>query len=341
MTLAVRFQTISVLLLLAGGSLSGADRLTKIRQLTFGGQNAEAYWSPDGKQLVFQSTRDGRQCDQIYVMGADGGEARMVSSGKGATTCGYFSPDGAEIIFASTHEGSPNCPPRPDRTQGYVWAVYPSYDIYAVSLEGGSLRSLTRAEGYDAEATINYRTKKIVYTSKASGDLDLWSMEMDGSGKQRLTASHGYDGGAFFSPDGTKLVWRAYHPREKEKIQRYDDLLRQDLTAPMKMEIFVGNADGSGARQITNFGCASFAPQFTPDGQRILFASNKHKCDSRYFELFLMDIDGSNLEQLTDFGEFTSFPEFSPDGTKLVFTSSWKAKQRYEFNIFVADWVGR
>lgn len=314
--------------------------LANIRQLTSGGQNAEAYWSPDGERLIFQSTRDGRQCDQIYTMKADGSDVRMVSTGRGTTTCGYFLPDGKHILYASTHERSPECPPRPDRSKGYVWAVYPGYDIFAANEDGSDPHRLTDADGYDAEATVNARTGKIVYTSKASGDLDLWEMNLDGSGKKRLTQSFGYDGGAFFSRDGSKMVWRANHPPNEEQQARYEDLLDQDLTAPMKMELFLANADGSGARQITDFGCASFAPQFTPDGRQIIFSSNKNKCDSREFELFLIDLDGKNLKQVTDFGGFTAFPEFSPDGRRLAFASDRNATSRYEFNIFVADWTG-
>jgi Tol biopolymer transport system component len=328
-------------LLLAGLPLAAQDSkfLANIQQLTFGGQNAEAYWSPDGKRLVFQATRDDQQCDQIYVMNADGSDARMVSTGKGRTTCGYFLPDGKRVLYASTHEASPQCPPSPDRSKGYVWAVYPSYDIYVSDLNGKIQRQLTDAEGYDAEATINAKTKRIVYTSLASGDLDLWSMNLDGGSRKQLTTAIGYDGGAFFSPDGQWLVWRANHPAAGEALDRYKELLADSLTAPMKMEIYVAKADGSEARQITDFGCASFAPQFTPDGKRIVFASNKNKCDSREFDLFVMDVDGKNLEQVTHFGGFTSFAEFSPDGKKLVFASDLKAKSRYEFNIFVADWI--
>lgn len=314
------------------------DRIGDPRQITSGGQNAEAYWSPKGNQLVFQSTRDGASCDQIYVMDADGGNVRRVSNGKGATTCGFFLSDGKHILYGSTHERAPACPPRPDRSKGYMWAIPSSYDIFVSDLDGTSVRKLTEAEGYDAEATVNWKGKKIVYTSKASGDLDLWSMNTDGSRKTRLTTASGYDGGAFFSPDGKKMVWRAHRPAQGPDLDRYKELLAQDLTAPMKMELFVANGDGSGARQITNFGCASFAPQFTPDGKQIIFSSNRNKCDSREFELFLIDVDGSNLRQVTSYGAFTSFPDFSPDGKRLAFTSSWKAKSPYEFNIFVANW---
>ncbi len=312
--------------------------LSDIRQLTNAGQNAEAYWSPDGKQLVFQSTRDGGSCDQIYVMKDDGSDVKRISNGRGVTTCGYFLPDGKHVLYASTHAGGDPCPPRPDRSRGYVWAVHPSYDIYVADLSGAIVSKLTETSGYDAEATVNWRTRKIIYTSLASGDLDLWLMELNGSGKKALTSSLGYDGGAVFSRDGRRMVWRAHHPQAGADTEKYKQLLGENLTAPMKMELFVANSDGSGAKQITNFGCASFAPQFTPDGKRIIFSSNKNKCDSRDFELFLIDVDGRNLEQVTTFGGFTSFPEFSPDGKRLAFTSSWKAKSPYEFNIFVGQW---
>ncbi len=315
-----------------------AQHLSNIRQLTSGGQNAEAYWSPDGRKLVFQSTREKLGCDQIFVMNADGSDQRMVSTGKGRTTCGYFLPDSKHIVYASTHEGGEACPPAADRSKGYVWAVYPSYDIFVTDESGRQHKKLTDAVGYDAEATVNFKTKRIVYTSMASGDLELWTMKIDGSGKKQITSGKGYDGGAVYSRDGKKVVWRANHPEPGPKMQRYVDLLKESLTEPMKMELMVANADGSNAKKLTDFGCASFAPTFTPDGKKILFASNKHNCDGRKFELFLINVDGSGVEQVTDFGGFASFPEFSPDGKTLVFASDKGAKSRYEFNIFVADW---
>ncbi|MBI3697969.1 MAG: PD40 domain-containing protein [Acidobacteria bacterium] len=312
--------------------------LGNIYQLTFGGQNAESYWAPDGKRLIFQSTRDGAACDQIYIMNADGSGVRMVSTGKGRTTCAYFLPDNQHIVYASTHDAGADCPPPPDRSRGYVWAVYPSYDLYLATDAGRITRRLTDQPGYDAEATVNWRTRKIIYTSMASGDLDLWSMNLDGGGRRRLTRDLGYDGGPVFSRDGKKIVWRAHRPATPAAVDTYKKLLADNLTAPMKMELYIADADGGHPKQLTSFGCAAFAPAFTPDGRRILFASNKNNCDGRQFELFLVDVDGKNLEQVTSFGGFTSFPEFSPDGKRLVFTSDRNAKQRYEFNIFVADW---
>jgi len=319
-------------------ALSAQSHLDNIRQLTSGGQNAEAYWSPDGKKLIFQSTRAPHACDQIYIMNADGSDQHLASTGKGVTTCAYFLPDGKHFVYASTHEAAAECPKRADRSKGYVWDVFPGFDIYLATLDGKIVKKMTDAARYDAEATINFKAKKIVYTSMASGDLDLWSMNLDGSSQKQLTRNHGYDGGAVFSRDGKKLVWRANHPKDAAGTDKYNSLLAENLTAPMKMEIFVANADGSGAKQITSFGCASFAPTFTPDGKKILFSSNKHNCDGRKFELFIMNTDGAGLEAVTGFGGFTSFPEFSPDGKRLVFVSDRDAKERYEFNVFTADW---
>ncbi len=309
-----------------------------LKQFTTGGSNGESYWSPDSKRIIFQSTRDGRNCDQEYIMYADGSNQHMVSTGKGVTTCGYFTSDNKHIIYASTHEGGDSCPAPPDRSKGYVWAVYPTFDIYLATDEGKIVKKLTDTPGYDAEGTINAKTKKIIYTSLASGDLEIWTMNEDGSGKKRMTNAEGYDGGAVFSHDGAKMVWRAYRPDTPAKVDAYRALLKENLTTPMKMELFLANADGSGARQITNYGCASFAPTFTPDNKKILFASNKNKCDSGIFDLFLINPDGSGLEQVTEWGKFTSFPEFSPDGKHLIFSSSYQSKSNYEFNIFRVDW---
>src|SRR3954468_8371233 len=292
--------------LLACGLASAADLAdkfyTNVHQPTSGGENAEAYWSPDGQRLIFQSTRGALKCDQIFVMNADGSDQHMVSTGKGRTTCGYFLPGSQRILYASTHLAGEACPPTADRSKGYVWAVYPSYDIFEANDDGTGLRRLTEAPGYDAEATVNGKTKKIIYTSLSSGDLELWTMDLDGSHKKQVTESFGYDGGAVFSRDGTKIAWRGNHPQTPDVKARYRDLLRNNLTSPMKMELFVADADGRNARQITNFHCASFAPTFTPDGQQLLFASNHLNCDGRKFELFLINIDGTGLQQVTNFG---------------------------------------
>jgi len=322
----------------ACAAMAQSPHLTEIRQLTHGGQNAEAYWAPDGKRLIFQSTRKGYDCDQQFVMNADGSDQHLVSTGKGRTTCGYFLADNKHIVYASTHLAGDACPKDPDRSKGYVWGIFPGYDIFLATDDGKIEKRLTDTPGYDAEATVNWKTGNIVYTSLASGDLDLWTMKADGSAKKQITHKTGYDGGATYSRDGKNLVWRSNYPKTAEEMARYKSLLADNLTAPMKMEIVVADADGKNAKTLTNFGCASFAPTFTPDGKKILFSSNKHECDSRKFELYIMNLDGSGLEQVTNFGGFTSFPEFSPDGKTLVFCSDRDAKERYEFNIFTAKW---
>src|SRR5580704_1173407 len=333
-----KFLLLIPLLVPAVSRAQTSPHLDNLKQLTAGGQNAEAYWSPDGKRLIFQSTRDGRSCDQQYIMNADGSGVRLVSAGKGVTTCGYFLADNKHIIYASTHESGDACPPPPDSSKRYVWAVYPRFEIYLATDDGKIVKKLTDSPRYDAEGTVNWKKNKIVYTSMASGDLDLWEMKPDGSGKKRITTAEGYDGGAVFSRDGSKMVWRANHPNTPETLAKYRDLIKDDLTTPMKMELFIADADGKNQKQITNYCCASFAPTFTPDGKKILFSSNKNKCDSREFELYMINLDGSDLEQVTTFGGFTSFPEFSPDGKKLVFAADYKATGKYEFNIFTADW---
>jgi len=332
----------SVLWLLAAVSAGAQPAyLSDIRQLTNGGENAEAYWSPDGKRLIFQTTRPPYDCDQIFIMNADGSDQHLVSTGKGRTTCAYFLKDNRHIIYASTHLAADACPPPADRSKGYVWGVFAGYDIFLATDTGKIEKRLTDTPGYDAEATVNWKTGNIVYTSLASGDLDLWTMRSDGSEKKQITRTVGYDGGPVFSRDGKKLAWRANYPKTPQEMARYKELLAENLTAPMKMELMVADADGSHTRTLTDFGCASFAPTFTPDGKQILFSSNRHDCDSRNFELYLINVDGTGLKQVTSFGGFTSFPEFSPDGKTLVFCSDRNAKGRYEFNIFTARWESR
>src|SRR5579863_1032438 len=235
---------------LAAVSIAGAQspHLDGIVQLTHGGQNAEAYWAPDGKRLIFQTTRPPYDCDQIFIMNADGSNPHLVSTGKGRTTCAYFLADNRHIVYASTHEADEKCPAPPDRSKGYVWGVFAGYDIYLATDDGKIEKKLTDTPGYDAEGTINWKTGRMVYTSLASGDLDLWTMKTDGSDKRQLTHREGYDGGAVFSRDGKHLVWRANYPKTPETMARYKELLAQNLTAPMKMEIVVADSKGENAR---------------------------------------------------------------------------------------------
>lgn len=313
--------------------------LSNIKQLTFGGENAEAYFSEDGRRLIFQSTRDGRECDQIYTMGIDGSGVKMVSTGTGRTTCSYFFPNLGRIIYSSTHLGGKDCPPRPDFSQGYVWAIYPSYDIFIARPNGSELKQLTNSPGYDAEATISTSGKKIVFTSMRDGDLDIYTMDANGRSVRRLTDELGYDGGPFYSRDGSQIVYRAYHPQTEKEKSDYLALLKSNLIRPSTLELWVMNADGSKKRQVTRNGKANFAPYFFPDGKRIIFASNMDDPKGRNFDLYTINVDGSCLERITDNDTFDGFPMFSPDGKKLVFASNRNAKARGETNVFIADWV--
>ena len=314
-------------------------RLANLRQLTFGGQNAEAYFDWTGNQLIFQSTRPPFACDQIFTMRADGSEVRLVSTGKGRTTCSFFFPDGKRAIYASTHPGGAECPPRPDLSGGYVWPIYPTYEIFAVDLLGGTLRRLTDNPGYDAEGAVSPDGGRIVFTSLREGDLDLYVMDADGSNVRRLTEGKGYDGGPFFSWDGRSIVFRSARPETRQELDEYEALLRQSLVRPRRLEIFVMRADGTGLRQVTRNSAANFAPFMHPNGQQIVFSSNLHDPTGRSFALYLANADGSGLERVTYAESFASFPMFSRDGSRLVFCGSRNAQAPREMNVFVADWV--
>jgi TolB protein len=313
--------------------------LPNLKQLTFGGQNAEAYFSFDSSKIIFQSTRPPYPCDQIFSMNVDGSEVKRLSTGKGRTTCGFFFPDDKRFIYASTHLASDTCPPAPDRSQGYVWPIYPAYDIFSANMDGSKLTRLTKSQGYDAEGTISSDGKKIVFTSMRSGDLDIYTMNTDGTGTKRLTSQKGYDGGPFFSWDGKTIVYRAYHPKTKEELEEYESLLEQNLIKPTKAEIFMMSADGSNKRQLTNNGAANWAPFLLPNNRQIIFSSNLHDPQGSSFSLYLIKVDGTGVERITYGARFDSFPMFSRDGKKLVFASTRNAKDPREFNIFTADWV--
>ena len=313
--------------------------LRNVRQLTFGGENAEAYFSFDDRHLIFQFRPDTHSCDQMYTMDVDGSNRRMVSTGGGRTTCGYFYPDGRHILYSSTRGAGPACPPPPDWSHGYVWKLYPEYEIYKALPDGSDVTQLTHNPGYDAEATISRDGKHIVFTSLRDGDLDIYTMDANGKHVKRLTNELGYDGGPFYSFDGKRIVYRAYHPETPEEITDYKELLRTYELHPRRFEIFVMNADGTGKRQLTHFGAASFAPFFHPDGKRIIFASNRLDPKGRNFDLYLINDDGSGLEQVTYDPQFDAFPMFSSDGKLLVWAANRNGKVRGETNIFIADWV--
>ena len=315
----------------------GETHLTNIRQLTFGGQNAEAYFSYDGQELIFQSTRDGHGCDAIFRMRADGSEVRQLSSGRGVTTCAFIAPDNRSIIYASTHLKNDACPPKPDYSQGYVWPLHADYEIFTAAPGGENPVALTNSEGYDAEAVYSPQGDRILFTSLRSGDLELYLMNPDGSGVERLTHELGYDGGGFFSPDGKSIVWRASRPTG-QALEDYRALLSKGLIRPGNLEIFIMNLSDRQPIQITRNGAANFAPYWHPDGRHIIFASNMRDPAGRNFDLYLIDIDTRATERVTYYDGFDGFPMFSHDGETLVFASNRFGKVPGETNIFIADW---
>lgn len=320
-----------------------------IRQLTFGGDNAEAYFSFDGKWLVFQKTyaKEGIPCDQIYVgkipeSANEKFEPRLVSTGKGRTTCGAFLKDNKHVVFASTHLASEACPPVPDRAKygnKYIWPLYPEYDIFVSNMDGKITKQLTDNPGYDAEATISPDGKTMLFTSTRDGDIDLYTMDLKSGKTKRITNQLGYDGGAWFSPDGKKIIWRASRPQTESEIKEYKDLLKENLVAPTQMEVWIANADGSQAKQVSKLGQANWAPAYMPDSKTIIFASNHEYKRGFPFNLYTMNEDGSDLKKISRDKGFDAFPMFSTDGKKVVFCSNRNNGGTRDTNIFVADWV--
>lgn len=321
--------------------------LTNVRQLTFGGDNAEAYWSFDDSSLVMQITNEklSAECDQIFVYEVDKADwcykPKMVSTGKGRTTCSYFLSGDTTFLYASTHLAGDACPPKPEprADHKYVWPIYDSFDIFVADLKGNIKKQLTNTPGYDAEATVSPKGDKIVFTSLRSGDPELYSMNIDGSDVKQITSGLGYDGGAFFSPDGTKLIFRASRPTTEEEIKEYKDLLKEGLVMPTKMELFICNADGSDLKELTKLGKANWAPFFHPSGNKVIFSSNHASEKGYHFNLFMINLDGTGLEQITYDGVFDAFPVFSNNGKQLVFSSNRNNGGTHNTNTFVADWV--
>ncbi len=326
--------------------LSGEKHFKNARQLTFGGDNAEAYWSFDSKKLVYQLTNHKDiKCDQIFVgdipSDTETFKSKMVSTGKGRTTCSYFLPGDSLVLYASTHADADTCPPVPDRAviKKYVWPVYNSFEIYTADLNGNIRKQLTANNYYDAEATVSPKGDRMIFTSNRSGDLELYTMNLDGSEVKQITNTLGYDGGAFFSPDGKKIVWRASRPTAIEDVTEYKSLLALGLVAPSKMTVFVADADGSNVQQVTDLPGANWAPNFTPDGKQIIFSSNYEHPKGFPFNLYLINIDGTGLERISYSNTFDAFAMFSPDGKRIAFCSNRNNEGTRDTNIFVADWV--
>lgn len=342
-------RSISVGMIFLSASLMAQEsNLKNITKLTFGGDNAEAYFSPNSKMLTMQVTNPaiGAHCDQIYLLDLNKNkyatsDLKLVSTGQGRTTCSFFMPDGKHILYASTHKGSKECPPKPEpRKDGkYLWPIYSDFDIFITDLNGKITKQLTNTPGYDAEAVVSPDGKYIVFTSTRSGDLELWRMDINGKNLKQLTFGLGYDGGAFFSHDSKKLVFRSSRPKTEEEIKEYKELLAQNLVAPTNMEIYTMNIDGTDLKQITHLGKANWSPYFHPSDKKILFSSNHHSTRGYDFQIYSIDTDGTNLKQITFESEFNAFPMFSPDGKKLVFSSNRNGDKAHETNVFIADWI--
>lgn len=328
---------------------AGEKHFKNVRQLTFGGDNAEAYFSFDGKYLIFQKTyaKEGIMCDQMFIgkIPTSPDEPflpKMVSTGKGRTTCGYFTKDGKHVIYASTHLGDTACPPIPDRSKygnKYIWPLYTNYDIFIADLNGKIVKQLTNSPYYDAEATVSPDGKSMIYTSTKDGDIEMYIMNLKTGKEKRITHTLGYDGGAWFSPDGTKLIWRASRPHTEAEVKEYKDLLAENLVAPTNMEVWIANADGSNAHQVSSFGQANWAPVYMPDSKRIVFASNHEYKRGFPFNLYMMDEQGGSLTKISRDKGFDAFPMFSYDGKKVVFCSNRNNGGTRDTNIFIADWV--
>ncbi len=318
---------------------TGERHLRNIRQLTFGGNNAESYFSRDGKMLIFQRQEKADSgCDQQYVMNVDGSGMRRISNGWGRTTCGFFYANDQRVLYSSTFKHDKACPAPLDQSMGYVWPLG-QLEIYTSKRDGSDLQQLTNNGAYNAESTVSPDGKNIIFTSTKDGDIELYAMNVDGTNVRRITNRVGYDGGAFYSPDGTMIVWRAGYPATPRDTADYRSLLAQRAVRPSRVEVWVANADGSNARQVTRLGGANFAPFFHPDGKRIIFSSNHPSPRSGKFDLYLVNIDGTGLEQVTTYDDFDSFPMWSPDGKKLVWASNRNGKRERDTNLFIADWV--
>lgn len=328
---------------------AGEPHFKNVIQLTNSGDNAEAYWSFDSKRITFQRTnpKEGLNCDQIFMgvvptKSTDSFTYKLISGSKGRTTCSYFTKDGAHILYASTFKGDLNCPPAVDRAKygnKYIWPLYNTYDIFMADTSGNVLKQITTAKGYDAEGTLSYDGKKMIYCSDKDGDLDLYVMELATGKEIKVTNTLGYDGGAWFSPDGKQIVWRASRPSSPEEAAEYKSLLAEGMVAPVKMEVWIANADGTNAKQITHLGNANWAPNFTPDGKHIIFCSNHEYKRGFPFNMYLIDLEGNHLEKISRDKGFDAFPMFSPDGKRIMFSSNRNNGGTHATNLFVADWI--
>ncbi len=312
--------------------------LSNLQQLTFGGQNAESYWNLDASKIVFQARIPGYPDEQIFTMNPDGSDKKLVSTGLGRCTCSYFTPDGKYIYFSSTHEYNRGAQAPPDMSKGYVWVVNPWFALYRVPVSGGKPEQVLRRFGYIAETTIAPDGSYMTFTGGFNGELDIYRSNLDGTNIRKLTDEPGYDGGPFVSWDSKTIVYRRDTIDSETELNDFRTLLKQNMVRPGKLEIWIMNADGSGKRQVTNLGAASFAPFLHPDNKTIIFCTNYDDPRGREFDLYTINVDGTGLKRITHTPEFDGFPMFSRDGKKLLFSSNRFGTVQGETNVFVADW---
>jgi len=320
--------------------------LRNIRQLTFGGQNAEAYWSKDGKWITWQSKQSGFPDEQIFVMRADGSGKTLMSTGLGRCTCSYFSPDKSWIYFSSTHERNKGPQAPVDMSQGYVWRVNPDFALYRQKLgpvPNSKARMMpmpvVKKPGYVAETTIDPKGRFMTFTGDWEGDIDIYRSDLEGGHLKRLTTTKGYDGGPFVSWDGKYIVYRRGAFANKEEEQKFDELHAKHLVMPLKMDLWIMDSDGKHKRQLTHLAGASFAPFMLPGDKRIIFSSNYENPTGPDFDLYMINVDGTNMKRITYAPGFDSFPMFTRDGKHLVWASNRHGSVPHETNVFVADWA--
>jgi len=315
------------------------SHISNVRQMTFGGQNAEAYWNRDGKKITYQTRQPGYPDEQVFIMNADGSKKTLVSTGKGRCTCSYFTPDNKWVYFSSTHEKNEGAQKPLDMSKGYFWMVNPEFSLYRRLANGsGGAQKILDLGSYVAETTIAPNGKYMTFTAKHNGDLNIFRANLDGSKMVQLTDEYGYDGGPFVSWDSKKIVYRRDLIENDQERDDYTKLLADNLVRPSKLEIWIMDADGKNKKQVTNLGCASFAPFLHPNGKQIIFSSNYGDPKGREFDLWMINVDGTGLERVTKTPDFDGFPMWTRDGKKLIWASNRFGKVRGETNLFTADW---
>lgn len=317
------YRHLLLLPLLVSLHISYADEpyLQNILQLTFpemGFEKAgEAYFSPDDTEILFQAVPTGQKEYQIYHMTLDQGSPAMVSTGKGACTCAFFNPTSQKIIFASSHSD-----PNPSQEEvvyaGYKWDLTPYMNIYEANRDGSELKPLTSGPAYHAECAYSPDGANIVYASNDDGSMNLYIMNSDGTNPTQLTFTTGvYNGGPFFSPDGTKIIFRADHD-----LQDY-------------LQIYLFDLPTGDVIQLTNNGAVNWAPYFHPSGDFIAFTTSLN--GHHRYEIYLLHLHTGELVRLTDNPTFDGLPVFSHDGKKLLWTS--KRGSDGTCQIFIADFI--